>query len=96
MAFGYKDLRGKWTATKDENKRIREEGRCVIRRRVRTGTAYRINVVCSFDPVFAAGARQLAGRWRDKTGVWSFESYQFESVEALCIRVFGKKGVEIL
>ena len=44
----------------------------------------RLQVSAPFDPKFVVFAHSLEGKWRKRSGIWSFQRYQYRQVvEAL-------------
>lgn len=51
--------------------------------------ASRIQVAAPFNQEFVKGAKELGGRWRYRSGVWSFPGYQRSKLNELLERVYG-------
>lgn len=83
-----------WSRKRMENRKLQEQGRCVIDI-VRTGTGVRLNVVSPYHEDFAIGARELLGRWRQKTSVWTFDTRTYKPLLALANRVYGADNVTV-
>lgn len=49
----------------------------------------RLQVVCPESDMFTTRARELNGRWMDKSNVWSFPSRSRRLVELLVVECFG-------
>lgn len=49
----------------------------------------RIQVTCPYDERFVVGAHTLGGRWRQRTGIWSFPFHQEGQVRTLLQQVFN-------
>lgn len=101
-----------WDKKREKADTIRQSGKCIIRihkvyptRKV-TGTEgtmkvvkvrTRLHVTCPYNEDFNAGARQLLGKWRSRSGgVWTFDNRSFDLVVALCNKIYGKAQVTIL
>lgn len=75
--------------------KAKEDG-IVLIETARTGTGQHVLVACPYNPDFVAGARELAGKWRDRTGRWSFNINSKRLVIELASRVFGKERVQVI
>ncbi len=56
-----------WERKREKIKALQQAGNVTI-----TEVSSRLQVVCPESDTFTAGAKELGGRWRHKTGIWSF------------------------
>ena len=56
----------------------------------------RIHVSSPFQGEFITGARELLGRWKAATGVWTFDFRSKRHVIELCERVYGKEAIVLV
>lgn len=73
-----------WKRRRDVMDRARADGKVLIRQQ-----DSRIQIVAPFRPEFVASAHELGGRWRKRTGVWSFSEASRRLVLQLVKRVYG-------
>lgn len=103
-------LRDYWDGKLAEATAAREQGLCIINvrptrseRRVNGSVGHiniiqekcRIHVICPYNGDFRKGALELIGRWKPRSGVWTFNPHAYRLVLELCIRVYGKDKVQI-
>lgn len=72
---------------KQQVARIKERHEIVMLRNGR-----RLHVICPYHRLFVIGAQDLAGRWKPRTGVWSFDAKLQKHIQQLIIDVFNKQG----
>lgn len=56
----------------------------------------RIQVVCPYSGAFITGAKPLMGRWRRRSGMWSFPEQTWPLLKALIITTFGEENLRLL
>lgn len=103
-------LKRYWDEKRARAAEIKELGLCVINvaptystRRVEGSIGHikvkeercRIHVTCQFNEEFKRGAAELMGRWRPRTGVWSFSPRSYRLIVQLCDKVYGRDKVQI-
>jgi hypothetical protein len=53
--------------------------------------AGRLQVKCPYNGEFVLFAHRMDGRWRNRTEMWSFRTYQFREVATKLNELFGTK-----
>ena len=89
-----KQFRDLWLQRREERRLIAAAGRVIIESP--WVTRGRLQVTCPPSAVFSAGAAELSGRWRSKSGVWSFPPRSVRLVVMLCKKVYGAKAIELV
>lgn len=54
----------------------------------------RIQVSAPYDEVFRVEALKLDGKWRPKSGLWSFPQLYRREVRALIDRIYGEERIK--
>lgn len=80
-----------WDKVREKRTKILDSGHAVVRI-YRT----RVQVICPYSEVFNARARSLSGRWRPRTGMWTFRLEARHLVVAAANEAFGSKRVRDL
>jgi hypothetical protein len=70
------------------------KGRCIIQYKS-TPKGGKLHVACPYHARFNDRAKELSGRWRDRSKVWVFNVSAIRLVVALCHEVYGPKNTEI-
>lgn len=83
-----KPLRKYWDARKSEIKAAKTQGKVLIR-----SEAGRIQVAAPYNVGFNKRARELSGRWRHRTGFWSFPWVSRRLVLDLIRDVYGAESM---
>lgn len=82
---GFKD---RWKARREAQAATVATGRVVVR-----SQGGRMHVATPPNALWDQKARALAGRWREKSGVWSFGANQRPLVLGILRNIFGKRGI---
>lgn len=76
-----------WRKRKEDIKQVSESGHIVLMYRER-----RLQVIVPKHPEFSSGAAKLAGRFRPRTGMWSFDRRLEWAVRELIERIWPGHG----
>lgn len=76
----------KWDETRKQNESVKRQGLCDV-----WVKATRIQVVCPFSTEFNNRAVMLSGKWRPRSGVWTFPRKAQPLVVELCERCWPGK-----
>lgn len=79
----------KWADRDRENKEIRQSGRVRVIR-----VKGRLHVISPESDIFMEGARELSGRWKRRSGVWSFPGRSERLLRELIARVYGADALD--
>lgn len=60
-----------------------------------TARGGRIHVSCEYSHEFVKRAKELSGKWRARTKVWSFDACSSRLVVELCQSIYGKGNVRL-
>lgn len=85
MRDGFK---GHWQRQKETIREAKQQGKVLIR-----SEAGRLQVAAPFHKIFNTRARELNGRWRHRTGFWSFPWVSRRLVLALIRECFGAEAM---
>lgn len=78
-----------WEARRAEYDAIRRVGKVRLR-----GAGTRLHVIAPESSAFAVGARELGGRWRYRSQVWTFPGHARRLVVGLIERTYGAEALE--
>jgi len=81
-------LRAFWDNKRDRQDRIRQQEQVVIQ-----PVGRRLQVISPYEPEFAREAKQMGGKWRRRSQVWSFPGYVRPLLLALIEKVYHTEPV---
>jgi hypothetical protein len=79
-----------WDKRKRDRIEARSKGQIQMRR-----VCSRIQVSVPYNPEFVVGAKKLWGRWRTRSGMWSFSERNLDNVRELIQQVFKVEPPEV-
>lgn len=94
MAF-HTNFKRFWDQARSDRLHQASLGRIVIESPFITKTR-RVQVCCPFTLEFKSGAAELSGRWRPRSGVWTFPAASGRLVVELCQQVYGKDAITMI
>ena len=88
MSKGFNYWREHWQQKAEASKKLTDSGGVLI-----TWQGRRLQVCAPLNPAFVDGARELLGRWRPTSRMWTFNVRSARLVMELCIKVYGKDAI---
>lgn len=83
-----------WDAKRARLAQLRDNG-IVLIEFIPTNRSGRIHVTCRASKEFSAGAKELGGKWRHRSLVWTFPAPCKRLLVKLCTKVYGEAAVRL-
>lgn len=92
--IGFKQL---WDRRRVDRTHLVSQGRVIIELTYgRLASGGKVHVTCPYNKDFERSAKELSGRWRSTSMMWSFPAVSQRLVVELCTRVYGKDAITLL